>query len=214
MKELVKKFHEVSMHIQVKAREPWFRLSDCESILDIQNARQLIGKTLKEKGVCTIYTPTNGGQQEVLYINEPNLYRMVFKSRKPEAEKIQDWVFEEVLPAIRKAGRYEISAERRKKAAAIRHTFTDTLREHGINAPVQYIKITGTMKKNAGLPGNLPKDNMDRIQLAKIEAAEMLATINMMQSEAEGYDECKPICQSAAQVIAIATEKRMELAAS
>lgn len=42
----------------------------------------------------------------MLFIDEPNLYRCVFQSRKPEAEQFQDWVVEEVLPSIRKTGGY------------------------------------------------------------------------------------------------------------
>ena len=40
------------------------------------------------------------------YIDEPNLYRCIFQSRKAEAEQFQDWVFEEVLPSIRRNGAY------------------------------------------------------------------------------------------------------------
>ncbi|SUU98702.1 BRO-N domain-containing protein [Avibacterium paragallinarum] len=42
----------------------------------------------------------------MVYINEPNLYRLIIKSRKPEAEPFEAWVFEEVLPQIRKTGKY------------------------------------------------------------------------------------------------------------
>lgn len=42
------------------------------------------------------------------YINEPNLYRLIIKSRKPAAEAFEEWVMETVLPAIRKTGGYQI----------------------------------------------------------------------------------------------------------
>jgi hypothetical protein len=42
----------------------------------------------------------------MLFINEPGLYRLIFKSRKPEAESFKTWVFTEVLPSIRKTGAY------------------------------------------------------------------------------------------------------------
>ena len=45
------------------------------------------------------------------YIDEANLYRCIFQSRKAEAEKFQDWVFEEVLPAIRQNGGYLAQTE-------------------------------------------------------------------------------------------------------
>lgn len=54
-----------------------------------------------------ITTPTtSGGIQKLKFINEPNLYRIIFRSNKPEALRFQDWVFQDVLPEIRKTGSY------------------------------------------------------------------------------------------------------------
>ena len=53
---------------------------------------------------------------KLTFINEPNLYRCIFQSRKKEAEAFQDWVFEEVLPAIRKTGQF--SLEEKKQLVA------------------------------------------------------------------------------------------------
>lgn len=50
--------------------------------------------------------PTQGGKQDVVFIPESDVYRLVMRSRLPEAEKFQDWVFKEVLPEIRKTGSY------------------------------------------------------------------------------------------------------------
>jgi len=57
-----------------------------------------------EKGVNTLHTP--GGKQKMLTVNEPGLYRLVFQSRKPEAEKFKTWVFTEVLPSVRRTGMF------------------------------------------------------------------------------------------------------------
>lgn len=43
---------------------------------------------------------TQGGIQKMNFRSEPNLYKLIFQSRKPEAEKFADWVKSEVLPAI------------------------------------------------------------------------------------------------------------------
>ena len=48
-------------------------------------------------------------EQEMLFVTEPDLYRVIFQSRKSSARKFQDWVFEEVLPNLRKEGSYSIS---------------------------------------------------------------------------------------------------------
>ena len=50
--------------------------------------------------------PTNSGKQMKKFINEPNLYRLIAKSKLPQAEQFEKWVFEEVLPSIRKHGAY------------------------------------------------------------------------------------------------------------
>ena len=63
-------------------------------------------KRLQEKGCSSIAVLTNGGNQQMIFIDEPNLYRCIFQSRKVEAELFQNWVFEDILPSIRKAGGY------------------------------------------------------------------------------------------------------------
>jgi len=86
-----------------------FCLKDVCNILNISNSRDLTSKQLDQKGVEKIYTPTTGGRQELVFINEPNLYRVIFRSNKAEAKHFQNWVFNEVLPSIRKTGGYMVS---------------------------------------------------------------------------------------------------------
>lgn len=101
-------FHEShNVRVQLIDAEPWFCLKDICAVLEIQNSRDLLVKQLDAKGVGKIYTPTTGGNQKLTFVNEPNLYRVIFRSNKPEAKQFQDWVFNEVLPSIRKTGKYE-----------------------------------------------------------------------------------------------------------
>lgn len=58
----------------------------------------------KWKGVIKLMTPS--GSQDTIFIAEPNIYRVIFRSNKPEAERFIEWLTEEVLPAIRKHGVY------------------------------------------------------------------------------------------------------------
>ena len=58
------------------------------------------------KGVTILVTPTEGGAQPVKYIPESDVYRLVMRSKLPQAEQFQDWVCDEVLPTIRKTGGY------------------------------------------------------------------------------------------------------------
>ena len=80
--------------------EPWFMLNDVCKVLDIKNPSD--AKTrLNIKGVATTDTLTNGGTQQATFINESNLYKLVFQSRKPEAERFVEWVTHDVIPSIR-----------------------------------------------------------------------------------------------------------------
>lgn len=85
--------------------KPYFCLVDVCRALELENHRQ-VKTRLHEKGVITVDTLTSGGLQKVTFIDEPNFYRCVFQSRKDEAAIFQDWVFEEVLPTIRRQGFY------------------------------------------------------------------------------------------------------------
>lgn len=89
--------------------EPWFAAPDVARALDYRTANDMT-RILDEdeKGTQIVRTP--GGDQEVSVISESGLYSAILRSRKPEAKKFRKWVTSEVLPAIRRTGRYEAPA--------------------------------------------------------------------------------------------------------
>ena len=106
MNELIQTFNFGINEVRTAIKDNgdvYFCLPDVATILEISNANPR-RFNLDEKGVHKMYTPTNGGMQRLTYINEPNLYRVIFRSNKVEARQFQDWVFNEVLPTIRKTG--------------------------------------------------------------------------------------------------------------
>ena len=88
--------------------EPYFMLKDVCEILDIKNQRDAKSR-LSTKGVGTTDILTSGGLQKATFINESNLYKLAFTSRKKEAEAFTDWVTSEVLPSIRRTGQYSVN---------------------------------------------------------------------------------------------------------
>ena len=88
--------------------EPLFCLADVCKALEITNTGN-VKQRLSEKGIRNMDTLTAGGVQSMTYINEPNLYRCIFQSRKPDAEKFQDWVYDSILPSIRRTGSFTAS---------------------------------------------------------------------------------------------------------
>lgn len=87
--------------------EPWFVASDVCDALELAGRSRNFTRMLDEdeKGAHIVSTP--GGDQEVQVVNESGLYALIFKSRKAEAKRFKKWVTSEVLPAIRKTGRYD-----------------------------------------------------------------------------------------------------------
>ena len=87
--------------------EPMFCLADICRVLEIKNVSDCKSR-LRQKGIVTTDTLTNGGKQKMIFIDESNLYKTIFQSRKESEERFTDWVTSEVLPSIRKTGNYGV----------------------------------------------------------------------------------------------------------
>ena len=75
----------------------------CNKVYDTKDLED--GKELAKK----ITVKTNGGTQSMIAISEPDLYRLIMRSHMPEARSFEKWVVEDVLPSIRKTGKYKVS---------------------------------------------------------------------------------------------------------
>lgn len=95
-----------------EAGEPWFVAKDVCDILgtDTRDLHKIL-ESDEITNVDSIHIAQNGGKAPLI-ISEPGLYRLVMKSRKPEAKEFQRWVTHEVLPSIRKHGGYMAGQER------------------------------------------------------------------------------------------------------
>lgn len=99
--------------------DPMFCLIDVCRALEIGNVSQL--KTRLNQGGVIINEVIDslGRKQKATFINESNLYKTIFQSRKANAEKFTDWVTSEVLPTIRKAGSYNMNMTDEEKIRLI-----------------------------------------------------------------------------------------------
>lgn len=94
------------VRVELVDGEPWFVAKDVCDALGIENNRNATSRLDDdEKGASIVRTPS--GEQSMTTVNESGLYNLIFQSRKPEAKKFRKWVTGEVLPSIRKTGRYE-----------------------------------------------------------------------------------------------------------
>lgn len=124
--------HFGKIRVLLRDGEPWFVAADVCRALELGNTSQamrrlrdnekqsiILPNEVSKDGVTNtiilnegINNATSSGwiENRVTIVNEPGFYRLVFSSRKEEAEEFQNWVYHEVLPAIRKTGSYSILA--------------------------------------------------------------------------------------------------------
>lgn len=88
---------------------PLFCATDVATILGYSNPTATVQRHCK--GITKRDTLTSGGVQDLLYIPESDVYRLIMRSKLPDAERFQDWVCEVVLPSIRKTGGHIYSTE-------------------------------------------------------------------------------------------------------
>lgn len=182
--------------------EPWFfagKVCDC---LKIKNSREAVRK-LKEKhlqygdkieGVMKrdILIQTAGGKQKTTVINENLLYELIFQSRTEKAFKFQQWVFTEVLPALRKRGEYRMNGK------LIRRSLTDVIkteiceRTESVNEKrFAYKNYTNLIYKSLGLKSPVDRDSLPEETLEKIAKKENL--VSLLIQDGKGYNQIKDI---------------------
>ena len=99
-------FESSSIRTLGDAISPLFVAADVAAILGYGSTKDAT-RILDDDEKQTVSIDTNGGKQSMTAVTESGLYAMIFKSKRPEAKRFRKWVTSEVLPAIRKTGRYE-----------------------------------------------------------------------------------------------------------
>lgn len=184
----------VRMHIDEAGSVWWSALDVCRNI-GIRNSRDAVAR-LREKHRKTVGNTDTGkslgfpGQPSGLtFVNEPGLYALIITSRKPQAERFQDWVYEDVLPSIRKTGSYSLrdtqwhsarvegKHQRRVETDAIQEFIAYATAQGSKSARMYYVNFSRMV--NSALvelgaeskPENL-RDRMTSFQLHAVSVAE------------------------------------------
>jgi prophage antirepressor-like protein len=102
-------FHGTEVRIFGTSDNPLFIAKEIGDILSIKNVRQVVNKFDADeiKGVCNVYTL--GGNQQATLITEVGLYRLILKSKIPAAKDFRKWLLSEVIPTIRKTGKFDLA---------------------------------------------------------------------------------------------------------
>ena len=114
MNSEIQSFHFKSATLRTLTDEngdPWFVAKDVCDILEISNNRDAISQLDNDEKNTVVISDGTPGNPNKTIISEPGLYKLIMRSRKPEAKEFQRWVTHEVLPSIRKTGGYIPTSE-------------------------------------------------------------------------------------------------------
>lgn len=183
--------------------EPWFfagKVCDC---LKIKNSADAILK-LKQKhlrygdkidGIAkreVVIKDSKGRNNKATIINENLLYELIFQSQTEKAFKFQQWVFTEVLPALRKRGEYRMNGK------LIRRSLTDVIKTEicekteSVNEKrFAYKNYTNLIYKSLGLKSPVDRDSLPEETLEKIAKKENL--VSLLIQDGKGYNQIKDI---------------------
>ena len=114
------------------------------------------------KGVCVLPTPSAGGVQNTKFITEGDVYRLIAHSKLPGAERFERWVFDEVLPSIRKHGAY----------------LTEDVLEQALTSPDFLIELATRLKTEKAKNAQLTVSN--QIMQPKTDYFDMLVDRNLL----------------------------------
>lgn len=99
------KFGQLEIYVDSEGRE-WFPATELAQMLGYKNPQEAIRKHCKEAGCVFRSVSYPSGTKQKKYVNEGNLYRLLAKSKIKGAEEFESWIFDEVLPMIRRTGMY------------------------------------------------------------------------------------------------------------
>jgi prophage antirepressor-like protein len=206
MKEIARIFNGHEIRVIVQKGVEWFAGPDACDVLGIQKSGATFADfPATETARYSISTRSaNGTEQkrEILFVSEPGLYRLIFKSRKPEAEAFKTWVFEEVLPALRKTGKYDIR-DIRAKSVENRNCMTAQWQRQGVSKPQEYGGLTKAEYRELFGSPSMKKAGMDRSQILALSALEAVEALKLdgLPPETLGYQGCEKSLSSTAVLV-------------
>ena len=197
-----------SVRILYEDGKPLFCGADACKALGYKNQHDAL--TRHCKGVVKRYPLTNGGKQQMNFLPEGDLYRLITHSKLPSAEKFERWVFDEVLPTLRQTGQYGadpaelerlrrsnatlqswlgLLADRKRDLVDIQDTLGDVRKERGeakgryMAAKANYGKWCDLVREFEELAKKAQADinsYIDQIQIVAATAPELDADVNAM----------------------------------
>lgn len=160
---------EVRTMVDDQGRELW-AANDIAMALEYKNCSQAIHKNVSPENIRGISTrDSTGRMQKTTFLLEPGMWELIIKSRKPNSKPFQKWVFETVLPSIRKHGGYHVNPKVQRQLEQLTE---ETARLRVTLGKVTFKRLGQELHKLGLTPNNYKHkyswkdlvDHLDRIQ--------------------------------------------------
>lgn len=200
--KIEKTFKNKKIRVLIKNGDPFFSAIDVCKILDIKNVSQALSYLDRDDIISSEVIDSLGRKQIASFLNEGSLYQLIFKSRKKESKIFKKWVTHEVLPSIRKTGKYSIPDSLQNKSKKNRNVLTDEWKKHGINNPSEYARLTIQEYKNLNFKNDKRKKDFDRGELLLLSALESMEALNLFYDDSiNGFNDCSISLENTAQKV-------------
>lgn len=201
-----KVFDKTKVRIILKNETPYFNAKDVCDILEITNPSSSIALLDKDDIYTMEVIDTINRKQKMNFVNEGGLYQLIFRSRKENAVKFKRWVSHEVLPSIRKTGKYSIPEEMKKMSVKHRTALTAQWAEKGIKGK-QFAMLTVEEYRQLFNDSEIRKKDLSKKEILTLAAFEALETLKLYNNpEIGGFANCKVSLSETASSIKQITE--------
>ncbi len=199
--KVIKQFKDQKVRVVLIDEVPYFAATDVCKSLEIKNSRQALTYLDKDDVITNDTIDNMGRSQSLNYVNEGGLYQLIFRSRKKESIKFKKWITHEVLPSLRKTGRYSIPDKLKKDSTKSRNLLTGEWKRHGIEKPNEYIKLTLQEYKSLNIEDGKRKKDFDYYDMLRLTALESMESLKLFSSEISGIDECSNSLKNTANMV-------------
>jgi len=183
-----KDFGEI--RVVFKDGEPWFAAKDVAQVVEISKYRDMLSN-LDDDERTYIQMDTQGGRQNLSFINESGMYEFMIRSKSPKAKPFRKWLTKTVLPAIRKTGSYSIESAvphlTKEESTKRRNKLTSQWHIHGAIGNHQYRNLTENEYKGLFGDRKIRKYNMNDDEIALLGAFEILESFRLASPDNHDY---------------------------
>lgn len=178
-------FEEHPVRSLLQGEQPWFVGKDVCDVLALKNSRHALARLAKDERDSVAIDDAIQRKRDTTIVNEPGVFRLIFTSRVPAAERFKRWLAHEVLPALRRTGRFQMPGCAPEESGGAQDELTPYL-HRSLETHGQEYRLALTMVNEARRTWNKPAARRLWVQLGLPDVGGAMEAI-AADAEARGH---------------------------